>query len=179
MATHSSVLAWRIPVDRGAWWATIPGVAKSTHWECVHFDLFSRSVVSSSLQPRGLQHTRLPCSSLSPGACSNSCPLSWWCHPTISSSVIPFSSCLQPFPALGYFPMSGLFASGGQNNGASASASVLPMNIQDWFPLELTGCISLQSTVKSLLQHGNSKASILWHSAFFFLNINLFILIGG
>ena len=91
------------------------------------------------------QHTRLPCASLSPGVCSNSCPLSWWCHPTIPSSVTPFSSCPQSFPASRSFPLSWIFASGGQNIGASASASVLPMNIQGWFPLESTGPISLQS----------------------------------
>ena len=101
------------------------------------------SVVSDSLGPHGLQHSRLPCPSPS-GACSNSCPLSRWCHPIISSSVISFS-CLQCFPASGSFTVSWLFASGGQSTGVSASASVPPMNIQDWFPLELTGVISLQS----------------------------------
>ena len=87
---------------------------------------------------------RLPCPSPTPGTCSNSCPLNWWCHPTISSSVIPFSSCLQSFPA-SVFPMSQFFASGDQSIGATASASVLPMNIQDWFPLGLTGWISFQA----------------------------------
>ena len=106
---------------------------------------FSRSVMSDSLWLHGLHHTRLPCPSLSPTVCSDSCPLSQWCYPTISSSVIPFSSCLQCFPASGPFPMSWFFASGGQSTGASASASVLPMNIQDWFPLRLIGLISLQS----------------------------------
>ena len=91
------------------------------------------------------EHARLPCPSLSSRACSNSCPLSWWCHPTISSSVIPFSSCLQSFPASGSFPMSQFFASGDQSIGVSPSVSVLPMNIQDWFPLGWTGWISLQS----------------------------------
>ena len=86
-----------------------------------------------------------PCPSPSPGACSHSCPLSWWCHPTISSSVVPFSSRLQSFTASGSFPMSQFFASGDHSTGASALASVLPMNIQDWFPLGLTGLISLQS----------------------------------
>ena len=105
---------------------------------------FSHTVVSDSLQPHGLQHTRLPCPSPTPGACSNSCPSSWWCHPTISSSVIPFSSCLQSFSASGSFPVSQLFAPGGQSIGVSASASVLPMDIQDWFPLGWTGWISLQ-----------------------------------
>ena len=106
---------------------------------------FSCSVVSDSLRPHGLQHSRLPCPSPTPGACSNSRPLSQWCHPTISSSVICFSSCPQSFPASGSFPMSQLFTSGDQSIGVSASASVLPMNIQDWFPLELTGWISLLS----------------------------------
>ena len=106
---------------------------------------FSHSVMSDSVWPHGLQHTRLPCPSPSPGAYSNSCPLSQWCHPTISSSVIPFSSCLQSFPASRSFPMSRLFPSGGQSIGALASASGLPMNIQDWFPLGWTGFISLWS----------------------------------
>ena len=106
---------------------------------------FSYSLVSNSLWPHGLQHTRLSCPSPSPGVCSNSCLLSQWCHPTISSSVTPFSSCPQSSPASGSFPTCWLFASSSQSIGASASASVLPMNIQDWFPLELTGLISLPS----------------------------------
>ena len=106
---------------------------------------FSHSVMSDALQPHGLQHARLPYPSPSPGACSNLCPLSQWCHPTILSSVIPFSSCLQYFPALESFPISWFFASGGQSTGASASASVFPMNIQDSFPLGLTGLVSLHS----------------------------------
>ena len=109
---------------------------------------FSHSVMSNSLQPHGLQHIRLPCQSPTPGAYSNSCPSSQWCHPTISSSVIPFSSCPQSFPASGSFPTSQIFASGGQSIGASASA-VLTMNIHDWFPLELTGWVSMQSKVFS------------------------------
>ena len=92
--------------------------------------------MSDSLQCHGLQLSRLPCPSPTPRACSNSCPLSWWCHPTISSSVIPISSCLQSFPTSGSFPRSQFFASGGQRIGASASASVPPKNIQDWFPLD-------------------------------------------
>ena len=106
---------------------------------------FSRSVMSDSLRPHGLHHARLPCPSPTPGSYSNSCPSSRWCHPTISSSVVPFFSCLQSFPASGSFPMSHLFTSHGQSIGVSASASVLPMNIQDWFLLRLTGLISLQS----------------------------------
>ena len=106
---------------------------------------FSCSVMSVSLGPHGLQHARLPCPSTTPGAYSNSCPLSRWCHPTISSSVIPFSSCPQSLPASGSFPMSQHFVQGGQSIGVSALASVLPMNTQDWSPLERTGWISLQS----------------------------------
>ena len=101
--------------------------------------------MSDSLWPHGQQHTRLPCSSPTPGTYSVSCPLSQWYHPTISSSVIPFCFCLQSFPVSGSFPTSRLFASGGQSIEASASASVLPMNIQDWFPLGRTGWISLLS----------------------------------
>ena len=104
---------------------------------------FSCSVVSDSLRPHGLQHARLPCPSPTPRACLNSCPSSWWCHPTISFCVVPFSSCLQSLPASGSFPMSQFFASGGRSIGDSASTSVLPGNIQDWFPLGLTGWISL------------------------------------
>ena len=106
---------------------------------------FSRSVMSDSLRPHEPQHARLPCPSPTPRAYSNSCPSSRWCHPTISSSVVPFSSCIQSFPASGSFPMSQFFTSCGQSIGVSASALVLPMNIQDWFPLEWTGWISLQS----------------------------------
>ena len=118
---------------------------------CVSFSVqFSHSVVSSSLPPHGLQHARLPCPSPTRRACSNSCPMSQWCHPTISSSAVPFSSCLQSFPASGSFQMSQLFASSGQSIGVSASASFLPMNVQDWFPLGWTGWISLLS--KGLLR---------------------------
>ena len=106
---------------------------------------FTHSVVSDSLWPHGLRHARPPCPSPTPGTCSNSCLLSRWCHPAISSSVLPFSSCLQLFPASGSFPMSQFFASGSQSIGASASASVPPMNIQDWFPIGWTGWISLHS----------------------------------
>ena len=107
--------------------------------------LFSRAVVADSLRPHELQHARLLCPSLSPGVCSNSCPLSRWCHPTISSFVTLFSSWLQSFPASRSFPMTRLFTSGGQSIGASALASVLPMNIQGWFPLWSTYLISLLS----------------------------------
>ena len=111
---------------------TFPGL-KTAMLTSVHF---SQSV-ASLLQSHGQQHARPPCPSPTPRTCSNSCPSSWWCHSTISSSIFPFSFCFQSFPASGSFPMSQLFASGGQRIGASASASVLPMNIQDWFPLGL------------------------------------------
>ena len=126
----------------------VPGSVCSHHRCPVNCSLlFSsvHSVMSDSLRPHGLQHARLPCPSPTPRVCSNSCPSSQWCHPTISSSVVPFSSCLQSFPASGSFPISQFFTSDGQSIGASASASVLPMNIQDWFPLGWTGLISLQS----------------------------------
>ena len=127
-----------------------------------HSVQFSNSVMSNCLWPHGLQQARLPCPSPSSRVYSNSCPSSWWCHPTISSSVVPFSSHLQSFPASGSFPVSQFFASDGQNIGASASASVLTMNIQYWFPLGWTGWTSLQSKgLKSLLQHHSSKASII------------------
>ena len=111
--------------------------------EC--FSQFSRSVVSNSLWPHGPQHARPPCPSPTPGAHPNPCPLSRWCHPTISSSVVPSCSCPQSFPASGSFPVSQLFTWGGQSIGVSASTSVLPMNTQGWWPLGWTGWISLQS----------------------------------
>ena len=131
---------------------------------------FSLSVVSDSLWPYGLQHARSSCLSPTPRVYSNSCPLSQWCHPTISSSVIPFSSSLQSFPASGSFQMSQLFASDGQRIGVSASISVLPMNIQDWlisFRMDWLDFLAVQGTLKSLLKHHSSKASILQCSAFF------------
>ena len=131
-------------------WEQMPRIRKGEWKEHV---LFSFPVVSSCLQSRGPWHTRIPCPSLSPRVCSNPCPLSWWCHPTVSSSVTHFSPCPQSFPASGSFPMSGLFTWGGQSIGTSASASVLPMNIQGWFPLGLTGwslCCPKGSKVSSL-----------------------------
>ena len=119
---------------------TLLGLVLSLHF----WLLFSCSVTSSSLRPHGLQHTRLLCPLLSPRVCSNSCQLSQWCYLTISSSAALFF-CFQSLPASGFFPMSQLFTSGGQSSGASTSASVLPVNSQDWFPLGLTGWISLQS----------------------------------
>ena len=154
MASCSSILAWRIP------WTEKPGRLQSIGLQRVGHDrsdwvhahmyrermakeeatlffliLLCHSSVSKSLRPRGLQHARPPCPSPSPGVYSNSCPLSRWCHPTLSSSVTTFSSCLQSFPASGSFPVSWLFTSGGQSIGASISASVIPMNISGWFPL--------------------------------------------
>ena len=135
MATHHSILTW----------TNEPGRLQSMGLQRVRHLLFSCSIMSDSLQPHGPQQARLPCPSPSPGVCANSCPLSRWCQSTISSSVTPLSSCPQSLPASGSLPMSQLFTSGGQSIGASASASVLPMNIQGWFPLGLTGCISLVS----------------------------------
>ena len=159
---HSNSLQYSClesPIDRGAQQATVHSVAQSWTWlkwlsthavnKClylVQFSLvqFSRSVVSDSLWPHELQHTRPPCPSPTPGAYPNSCPLSRWCHPTISSSV-RFSSCPQSFPASGSLLMSQLFTSGGKSIGISASTPDLPMNTQDWSPLGWTGWISLQS----------------------------------
>ena len=127
--------------------------------------------MSDSLRPHGLQHTRLPCPSWTLRACSNSSPLSWWCHPTISSSVVPFSFCHQSFPASGSFPMSRLFTSGGQSIGASASPSneysrLISFRI-DWLDL-----LAVQRTLEHLLQHHSSNVSILWHSAFFMVQVS-------
>ena len=121
--------------------------------------LFGRSVMSDSLQFHGLQHTRLPCASPTTGAYSNSCPSSWWCHPTISSSVVPFSYCPQSFPASGSFLMSWHFTSGGQSIGASASALVLPMNSQGWFPLRLTGLILLSKALSRVFSDTSGSSS--------------------
>ena len=122
----------------------------------------------------GLKHTRLPCPSLSPRVFSNSCPLSQWCYLTISFSVISFSSLLQSFPASGSFPMSQLFASGGQSIGASALVSVIPVNIQDWFPYRMDWfeLLAVQVILKNFLQHHNSKASIFQCSAFFMVQLS-------
>ena len=142
---------------------------------CLEHYSSKRHQFSSLVQscPHGLQHNRPPCPPPTPGARSNWSPLSRWCHPTISSSVVPFSSRLQSFPASGSFPMSQFFTSGGQNIGVSASASDLPINIQDWFPLGWTlDLLAVQGTLKSLLQHPSSKASILWCSAFFMFQLS-------
>ena len=128
---------------------------------------FSRSVMSDSLQPHESLHARPPCPSPTPGVHSNSHPLSQWCHPTISSSVVPISSCLQPFPASESFQMSQVFPSGGQSVGGSALTSILPMNIQDWisFRMNRLNLLAVQETLKNLLQQHSSKASILQCSA--------------
>ena len=131
---------------------------------------FSRSVVSNSLRPHELQHARPPCPTPTPRVHSDSRPSSQWCHPAISTSVVSFSSCPQSLPASESFPMSQLFAWGGQSTGISALASFLPKNTQAWSPLEWTGWISLQS--KGLLQHHSSKASILRRSALFTVQLS-------
>ena len=133
MPTPSSILAWRIP------WTEKPGRLQFSSVQ------FSHSVTSDSLQPHESQHSKPPCPSPTPRVYSNSCPSSRWCHPAISSSVSPFSSCPQSLPASGFFPVSQLITLDGQSIGISASASVLPMNTQDWSPLGWTGWISLQS----------------------------------
>ena len=125
---------------------------------------FSHSVVSDFLQPHELQHARPPCPSPTPGVHSNSCPSSRWCHPAISSSVVPLSSCPQSLPASGSFPMSQLFSWGGQSTGVSASASVLPMNTQDWSPLEWTGWISLQSKGLSRVFSNTTVQKLIFYS---------------
>ena len=124
-------------------WVTLLNSRNEQHYKSTSVQ-FSLSVMSDSLQPHGLQHSRLPCPSPTPRACSNSCPSSWWCHPTISFSVIPFSCSLQSSPASGSCQMSQFFTSGGQSIGVSATASVRTINIQHWFPLRWTGWISLQ-----------------------------------
>ena len=146
------------------------GKESEKEWVYVYVQ-FIHSVVSDSLRPHGLQHTRSPCPSPIPGAYSNTCPLHRWCHPTISSSVVPFSSCLQSFPASRSFAMSQFFTSGGQSIGVAASASVLPMNIQDWFLLGLTSLISLQSKgLSRVFSNTTVQKHQFPHSAFFVSN---------
>ena len=162
----------------GAWiaesgWQLLP----FNYWEIMQFSSVqcSRSLMSDSLQPHEPQQARPPCPSTTPRVHPNPRPLSWWCHPTISSSAVPFSSHFQSFPASGSFPVGQLFASCGQSIEASASTSVLPVNTQDWSPLGWIGWISLQSqgAFESLLQHYSSKASILLCSAFFIVQIHI------
>ena len=157
-ATHSGILAWRIP-----WTVQSMGLQRVWHdW------------VTFTTTTTRLQHTRPPCPSPTPGALPNSCPSSRWCRPTISSSVVPFSFCLQSFPTSGSFPVSQFFTSGGQSIGVSASASVLPMNIEDWLPLGWTGLTSLlfKGLLRVFLQHHSSKALILHHSAFLIVQLS-------
>ena len=134
---------------------------------------FSCSIVSDSLRPHELQHSRPPCLSPTPRVYPDSCALSRWCHPTISSFVVAFSSCPQSFPASGSFQMSQFFSSGGQSIGVSASTSVLPMNTQDWSPLGWTGWISLQSEGLSRVFSNTTvqKHQVFWHSAFFIVQL--------
>ena len=152
---------------------TVWGHGSDPVWGPTQFSS-SLSVMSDSLRLNGLQHARPPCPSPTPRVYSNSCPLSQWCHPTISYSAVPFSSCPQSLPASGSFQMSQFLTSGGQSIGASASALVLPMNIQDWFPFGWTGWISLQSKGLSRVfsKHHSSKASILRWSAFFIVQLS-------
>ena len=150
-----------------------PGTNTEVGSHFLWFLLFSRSVMSDSLRPHGMQHSRLPCPSPSPRVCSNSRSLSQWCHPTISSSVIPFSSCLQSFLASGPFPMSWLFSSGGQSIAPSALASVLPMNFSGLISFRTDCLIFLQSKgLSRVLQHHSSKASIFWCSAIFIVQLS-------
>ena len=133
---------------------------------------FTHSVMSDPLIPHEVQHARSPCPSPTPGVYSNSCPLSLWCHPTISSSILLFSSCLQSFPEPGSFPVTQFFASGSQIIGVSASASIPPMNIQGWFRMDWFDLLAFQGILKSLLQRHSSKASVLQHSAFFMVQLS-------
>jgi len=142
--------------------------------------LFSHPVVSDSLRPHWLQHARPSCPSPFPGVCPSSCSLHQWCHPAISSSDVLFSFCPQSFPASQSFPMSHLFTSDDhQNTRASASASVLPVITQVWSPLDWFDLLAAQGTLKSLLQHHNSKTSILWGSAFFTVQLSKLYMITG
>ena len=192
MATHSRIHAWRIPwiEEPGGLWSLGSHRVRHNWSKLAHAHILSKAIyifnaisIKVSLDQslscvqlfatHGLQHARFPCPSTTPRASSNSCPSSWWCHPTISSSVVPFSPCLQSFPASGYFLMSQFFASVGQSTGASASTSVLPMNIQDWFPLGWTGWISFRpSDSQESSPTSQSKASILWHPAFLMVQLS-------
>ena len=165
-------------MGRGAWQLLLQFMGLHSRTHHVHSSTiyisqdmwFSQSVMAYSLRPHGLYHARLSWPSLSPGAHSNSCLLCWWCHSAISSSVSPFSSCLQSVPASGSFPMSQLFTSGGQSVGASAS--VLPMNIQGWFLLGLSGLIFQSKELSRVFEHYSSKVSILQCSAFFIVQVS-------
>ena len=134
-----------LPTLAGSFVSISCGIAAPFLWVFISVQFSPVTQSCPTLQPGGLQHARLPCPSPTPRVYSNSCPSSWWCHPTISSSVVPFSICPQSLPASGSFQINQFFTSGGQSIGVSASASVLPVNIQDWFPLGWTDWISLQS----------------------------------
>ena len=170
----AQVLAPRVPFKTGCQFSDPLRILVFSHFSSV------TQSCPTLCNPMELQHARLPCPSPTPRASSNSCPSSRWCHPTILSSVVSFISCLQSFPASGSLPMSQFFASGCQSIGVSASASVLPMNIQGWFLLGLTGLIlQVQGAPKSLLQHQSSKPSIFQHSAFFTVQLSHLHMITG
>ena len=191
MATHSSTLAWKIPwtEERGGLqsmgsqrvrhdWATSLSLSFHMNMKSLSCSCFVKEklLLLSSCNPMGCSLSRRPCSSLSPGVCTNSCPLSWWCHPTISSSVVPFSSCLQSCPASGPFSVSQFSASGGQSIGTSASASVLPTEYSGLisFRMDWSDLLAFQGTLKSLLQHHSLKTSILWHPAFLMVQLSYY-----
>ena len=162
----SVTLISAVPFFSSGWFFV---VFSQFHWTS-HFTSVSHSVVSDSLRPHGQRHPKLPCPSATPGVYSNSCPLNRRCYPTISSCAIPFSSCLQSFPASGSFPMSQLFTWGGQCIGVSASASVLEGLISFW--MDWLDLLTVQGTLKSLLQQHSSKASKLWCSSFFIVQLS-------
>ena len=175
LTSVSSLFSWPFDIFKNLYSPLHSWQMRTLSWTC--WWTFILSVQSLShvwlFATHGLQHARLPCPSPTPRACSNSCLSSQWCHPTISSSVVPFSLCLQSFPASGSFPVSQFFASRGQSIGVSASASVLPMNIQDWFPLGLTGLISLPSKgLSRVFSNCSSRASILWYLVFFIVHLS-------
>ena len=159
---HISPLFWRIsfPSLTTERWVEFLELYHRFSFISVQFSSVSQLYLTVTLYTG---HTSLPCPSPSPGVCSNSCPSNWWCHPTISSSVVLFSSCLQSFPASGSFPVSQFFTSGGQSIGVSASTSVLPMNIQDWFPL---GWTDLISSLSKVLSRGSSNTTVQKHQFF-------------
>ena len=178
-ATHSHILAWKIPWKEdpgrlsGSWGHKESDTTQGLSRRHVSSVQFSCSVMSDSLRPHEPQHTRPPCPSSTPGAHPNPCPSSQWCHPTISSSAVPFSSSLQSFPASGSFSMSQFFTSGGQSIGVSASACLSnehPGLI--FFRIDWLDLLAVQETLKSLLQHHNSKATVLQHSVFFIVQLS-------
>ena len=179
--THTHIYNTTSSLSIHIWWTfrLFPWLSHCKQCFSEHSVQFSHSVVSDSLWPHGLQHARLPCPSPPPEAYSNSRPSSQWYHPTISSSVIPFSSCLQSFPASGSFPMSQFFASGGQSIGVSASAWVLPVNIQDCFPLGLSGWLSLLSKGLSRVSSNTTIQKHHWGACIFLGHVFLWICAQG